>query len=264
MKNFKLYMTMAAGALVLMSCDKEDIKPADESGELATKTTVINTTGDGGSLAQFTMVDEYLYIVDYKSIKVFDVSNPTSPVQVQTLGLGYGIETIHAQNDYIFVGTTTGVKILDATDPDDVNEISEFEHITACDPVVANSQYALSTIRGGTVCGGSINELDIIDINDIMHPTLIRSEQLVNPYGLGLSAKDENMVFVCDGHDGLKAFDISNVEDSKMTMHYPGVIARDVISADNDLLIVLGLNGIYQFDASNLDNLVQKSMIPRQ
>jgi len=264
MKNLKQYITIAACALVFMSCDKEDVKPAAEEAELNTKNTTVNVTGDGGSLTQFAMVEDYLYTVDYKSIKVFDVSNSVNPIHVQTLNLGYGIETIHAQEDYIFIGTSSGVKILDATDPENLEEISEFEHITACDPVVANSNFAISTIRGGTPCGGSINELDIIDINDIMNPTLLKSEALVNPYGLGFSSDDENIIFVCDGHDGLKAFDISDVENTELTMHYHDVIARDVISAEDNLLIVLGLNGIYQFDASNMNELVQKSFIPRQ
>ncbi len=265
MKNLKSYITIAACAVLLMSCDKEDIEQTNTTDpQPALKNGTISGSGEGGSLAQFAIVEDNLYTLDSKSIKVFDISNGENPVHVQTLELGYGIETIYARNNYLFIGTNDGVKILDATNPQQLEEISEFEHVTACDPVVANDEYALSTIRGGTPCGGNVNELDIIDINDIHNPTLLRSEQLVNPYGLGFSSDNPDLVYVCDGYDGLKAFNISDIEKVDMVMHYHDVIAKDVISSDNNLLIVLGLNGVYQFDAANPTELVKRSVINLQ
>lgn len=261
MKNLKTYLIIGITFFTITGCEKETVTP---TATMNTKSTSLSSTGLGGSLAQFTIVDDYLYTLDFKSIKVFDISNSNGPQLVNTVNLGYGIETIYSLRNTIFIGTDNGVKILDATDPVALVELSEFEHVTACDPVIANNNYAFSTIRGGTPCGGSVNQLNIIDITTLTEPTLLSSVDLLNPFGLGFSDSNEALMYVCDGYDGLKGFDISNSETLVQTMHYTDINARDVISTDNNLLIVLGINAIYQFDSSNPTDLVLKSQITIQ
>ena len=123
---------------------------------------------------------------------------------------------------------------------------------------------AIATLRGGTECGGNLNEFDLFDISDIYHPQVIARHQLSNPYGVGFSLNDENIVYVCDGIDGLKAFDISDTENIERVMYMDNIEAIDVISTDENSLIVLGRNGIYQFDSTDPINLVQTSFISAQ
>jgi len=141
MKNLKKYLIIALGSLTMLSCEKDEVKQIENNNEpqMHLKNTSVSDAGIGGSLAQFIVVDNYLYTVDYKSIKVFNITN--DPTHLNTVQLGYGIETIHNQGDYVFIGTTNGVKILNITDPTNPIEVSEFEHVRSCDPVVANSDY---------------------------------------------------------------------------------------------------------------------------
>ncbi|MFK8037540.1 MAG: hypothetical protein AB8B74_04570 [Crocinitomicaceae bacterium] len=264
MKNLKTYLIIGIALFAFTSCEKEVVTPTAQAPINVTKNASVNSTGVGGSLAQFTIVGDYLYTLDFKSVKVFDIKNSEVPQLVNTVNLGYGIETIYSLEETIFIGTTNGVKILSATDPVNIVEMSEFEHVTACDPVIANSNHAFSTVRGGTPCGGSVNQLNIIDISTITNPELRSSIELINPYGLGFSNEDATVMYVCDGYDGLKGYDISDIENTIETMHYTEINARDVISTDNDLLIVLGLDAIYQFDNSNPFDLVLKSEISIQ
>jgi len=259
MKTLKKYMIASTVALTLFSCQKEDITPNNNPVVNQKNSSVSNS--QGGSLAQFTIIDDYLYTVDYKSIKIFSISNAESPTLINSINLGVGVETIHAYNDYLFIGTNSGVKIIDASNRTDIEEVSEFEHVTSCDPVVANSNIAVSTLRGGTDCGGDDNEFDIIDITDITEPYLLNSFELDSPYGLSFSKTNPNLVYICDGASGLKAFDITDFYDIVETMSINSLFAKDIIVTDQQTVIILGQDGIHQFDATNETNLIEKSVI---
>lgn len=258
MKNLKIYMFAALCSAAVMSCEKNDTI----DGDINTKNQV--TSGLGGSMAQFTIIDNYLYTVDYKSLKVFHISDPTNPELLENIDLGVGIETIYPENDHLFIGTQNGVLIYDVTNPRSPESVSEISHVTSCDPVVANDQYAIATLRGGTPCNGNLNQLDIIDITDLENPSILLSKELTNPYGLGFAAENENLVYVCDGYAGLKVYDISNLENVELVMHKEELEAIDVIPASDNLLVVLTRQGVYQFDSTNPLDLVQKSFISVQ
>lgn len=257
MKSLKKYLCVALVGAALISCEKESPATADK----ANKSQISN--GIGGSMAQFTIIDNYLYTVDYKTLNVFHIADAENPVLLEKIDLGIGIETIFPQNEQLFIGTQNGVKVYDVSNPRSPEPVCEFEHVTSCDPVVANENYAFATLRGGTACGGNLNELDIIDLSDLNNPSLVNTEGLINPYGLGLSATAENIVYVCDGYGGLKAYDISDVNNITLKMEMESIEALDVISTDESL-IVLSRGGVHQFDATNPVDLVQKSVISVQ
>jgi len=257
MKKLKIVLIAALCGAVIISCEKDDATIV--VNDSATKNQI--STGTGGSMAQFTIIDNYLYTVDYKTLKVFHIADPANPELLETINLGVGIETIYPENNHLFIGTQNGVLIYDVTNPRSPEPVSEIDHVTSCDPVIANDKYAIATLRGGTPCNGNLNMLDIIDIEDLSNPMLSVSYPLINPYGLGFSATNENIIYVCDGYSGLKAYDITNVTMIEEIMVMEELEAVDVISASGNLLVVLTRQGIYQFDATNPTNLVQKSFI---
>ncbi|MFT5819940.1 MAG: hypothetical protein ACI8ZM_001165 [Crocinitomix sp.] len=258
MKNLKIYMFAALCSAAVMSCEKSD----NLDGSNDTKNQI--TSGLGGSMAQFTIIDNYLYTVDYKSLKVFHISDAANPELLETINLGVGIETIYPQNDHLFIGTQNGVRIYDVTNPRSPEAVSEIDHVTSCDPVVANDNYAVATLRGGTPCNGNLNQLDVIDISDLENPILMISEDLINPYGVGFVAENENLVYVCDGYAGLKVYDITDIENIELVMHKEDLEAIDVIPAAENLLVVLTRQGVYQFDSTNPLELVERSFISVQ
>lgn len=264
MKKVRLFIAGAFVLGALASCEKEDITTNDDSSTQENATKNMVSTGNGGSLAQFTIVDDHLYTIDYKTLNIFSLSDPDNPQKTESIDMGIGMETVFHENGRLFIGANDGVHIYDITEPRNPQEISTFQHVTSCDPVIANENYALATLRGGTECGGSLSELDVISISDIYNPELIGSVELNNPYGLGFSNVDANIVYVCDGFDGLKAYSIANPGNPKLLMTYDNLEAMDVIAQENDNLIVLSREGIYQFDASNPTQLNQNSFIPVQ
>lgn len=245
---------------ILIACEKESQN--ENTNEKEQGKNAISSNGQGGSMSQFAIVDQYLYTVDYKSLHVFLLSNAENPVELETIDLGVGIETIFPQDGHLFIGTQNGVRIYDIGNPRSPVEVSEFEHVTSCDPVVANENLAVATLRGGTECGGNLNELDVFDISDINNPTVISTKNLENPYGVGFSNVNEKIVYVCDGYAGMKAYDVSNTASIQLVMELTDFEAIDVLAIENNILVVLSTSGIYQFDASDPVHLVQKSFIP--
>ena len=263
MKKLRLFVAGAFVLGALASCEKEEVTTNDNANNNApTKDMVSN--GAGGSLAQFTIVDDFLYTIDYKTLNIFSLSDPDMPVLTESIDMGVGMETVFHQEGRLFIGANDGVHIYDITEPRSPQEVSTFEHVTSCDPVVANDNFALATLRGGTECGGSLSQLDVIDISDVYNPSLIGEVELDNPYGLGFSAANPDLVFVCDGISGLKVYSIANPTNPKLLTTHNSIEALDVISDGQDNLIVLSREGIYQFDASNPTSLTQRSFIPVQ
>lgn len=259
MKQSKIILGVL-GISILIACEKESKN--ETANQTAQTKNAISLSGQGGSMSQFAIVDQYLYTVDYKSLHVFLLSDAENPIQLETIELGVGIETIFPQDGHLFIGTQNGVRIYDISNPRSPVEVSEFEHVTSCDPVVAHENLAVATLRGGTECGGNLNELDVFDISDINNPTMISTESLTNPYGVGFSNVNTNIVYVCDGYAGLKAYDVSNTSSIQLVMEIADMEAIDVLSIENNTLVVLSTSGIYQFDASDPIHLVQKSFIP--
>lgn len=227
---------------------------------MSTGVTSPSSAGLGGSMARFTITGDQLYTLDQESIVVFDVSNEKDPVKGTTVAVDREVETIFPSGDRLFLGTTTGMVIYSISTPSNPSYISTFEHVTACDPVVVQGDLAYVTLRSGTECWNSVNSLDVVDISNIANPQLIVSHDMSNPHGLGV---DGSTLFLCDGWDGLKVFDVTDPQaiPSQQLSHYPNINAFDVIPV-NDVLIMIGADGLYQYDYTDVNNVVQLSVIP--
>ncbi|NNE77457.1 MAG: hypothetical protein HKN31_10340 [Pricia sp.] len=223
-----------------------DILSADVafSNNAEASTPTRSTTGQGGSLARFKIVADYLYAIEWSSISVFDISDLENPKILDDVYTNGVIETIYNQGDILFLGGTQGMYIYDISSPEKPTFVSEFVHGTACDPVVVDGDYAFVTLRGENSCGGTESGLYIVDISNLASPELKKFYPLTGPYGLGF--KDEKL-FICDGADGLKVYDKSNVDDLKLLNHFKDIITYDVIPLPNSLLMI-GDKVLYQYE----------------
>lgn len=202
-----------------------------------------NSVGQGGSLARFKIVANYLYAVDNHSINIFEISDLANPQDMEDVYAGFDIETIFNRGDQLFLGSRRGMYIYDITEPANPSFISEFQHGTACDPVVVDGDYAYITLRGGNGCGATESGLFLVDISDIANPVLAASYPMEEPYGLGIM---NNTLFVCDGSFGLKVFDNTNVPDLLAIDHFEDITTFDVIPLQDHLLMV-GEGTLYQY-----------------
>ncbi len=206
-----------------------------------------NATGQGGSLARFKIVDDYLYAVDSHNINVFNIENLENPESLEDVYAGFDIETIFNRGDHLFLGSMRGMYIFDISNRAVPSYVSEFEHGTACDPVVVDENYAYVTLRGGNSCGAIESGLFIIDISDINTPELVKTYPMDEPFGLGI--KDEKL-FICDGASGLKVYDKSNIENLIALDHFDDIVTFDVIPL-NEKLLMVGEEVLYQYRYSD-------------
>ncbi|KPK86600.1 MAG: hypothetical protein AMS27_04755 [Bacteroides sp. SM23_62_1] len=219
-----------------------------------------NSAGTGGSMARFIIYENILYTIDISTLHFFDVSESTTPWAVGNQSIGWNIETVFIAKDHLFIGAQTGMYIYSLYDPVKPQYISTYWHRTSCDPVVVEGNYAYVTLRTGTLCEQDVNQLDVVDIRDLDNPEKIKSYTMYNPHGLGI---DNGILFVCDGEEGLKVYNASdpyNIKANKLA-HFPDINAFDVIPID-DLLIMVGKDGIYQYDYTNLENIELLSTLP--
>ena len=202
------------------------------------------SSGQGGSLARFNITGEYLYAIDSHNINVFDISDLDNPRDLEDVYAGFDIETIFNRDQYLFLGSMRGMYIYDISSPATPEFVSEFQHGTACDPVVVDENYAYVTLRGGNNCGALESGLFIVDISDIYNPALLVDYPMDEPYGLGIKG---DKIFVCDGASGLKVYDKSDVENLVQLDHFEDIVTFDVIPLEFSLLMI-GDNILYQYE----------------
>lgn len=205
-------------------------------------------TGIGGSFARFTVVRDYLYVVDQASLKSYLVSTPENPIHKHTNNLGWGIETIFPYKDKLFIGSNAGMYIFDNSRPETPVLQSVFEHARACDPVVVNENTAYVTLRNGTECRGFINQLDVIDISNVLKPKLIKSYPMKHPHGLSVNGE---RVYLAEGSHGFKVLDVKNPADVSVLGEVSNIHSYDMISISKDRLFMIGDDGFYIYDVSN-------------
>ena len=217
--------------------------------------------GIGGSMARFGLYDDYLYIVDESKITIFNVTDAQNPSNIGSQYVGWSIETMFIYDEHMFFGTQSGMIIFDLAVPTVPSYLGQFWHVTSCDPVVVQDGYAYITLRGGNTCGSNVNRLDVVELSDnYIDNKLLASYPLHGPYGLGI---DGDVLFVCDGDDGLKIYDASDkmTIDEHMIVKYSNINAFDVIPFNGNLFMI-GEDGFYQYDYSDIQNIALLSFLP--
>ncbi|MBX2966154.1 MAG: hypothetical protein KF845_08415 [Cyclobacteriaceae bacterium] len=218
-----------------------------------------NSTGIGGSMARFTINNNYLYMLDGGNIHAADISINAAPEKKSSQYVMWDIETIFPYADKLFIGARSGMHIYDLSTPENPEKLSTYSHINSCDPVVVSGNYAYVTLRSGTQCDGFTNQLEVLDISNLTSPSLIKTYPMHNPHGLGV---DDPLLFICDGDAGLKIYNATDKKniDKNLIKHYKNIHAYDAIPF-NDVLMLIGENGIFQYDYSDLNDIKLLSRI---
>lgn len=213
-----------------------------------------------GSLSRFASSGDFLYAINRQSLETFDISNGIE--HLGTTEVSWGIETLFPMRGNLFIGADAGMFIYSLEDPGSPQFMSEFVHARACDPVFVVDNTAFVTLRDGNRCAGFINQLDIIDVTDLRNPSLIRSHEMDNPHGLSVTADE---LYLCEGEHGVKIFDASEATEGQITLmdEIRDLHAYDVIHLDAiNLTMVMGQDGLHQYDSSDPNELQQLSFIP--
>jgi hypothetical protein len=219
-----------------------------------------SSVGIGGSMAKFTLIGDNLFAMHNNTLKQFNVSEIPGINAGPEVAIGYQVETLFPHGTKLFMGTTTGMVVYDVSNPSIPQFVSVFNHINSCDPVVIEGNYAYVTLRSGTQCNGFTNQLDVVDISSLANPFLVKSYPMFNPHGLGI---DNHILFICDGDAGLKVYDATDPMEIHMNQlaHFADIKTFDIIPY-NGIAMMIGSDGLYQYDYTNLDSLKLLSHLP--
>jgi hypothetical protein len=207
--------------------------------------------GLAGSMARFASLNNYMYAVSNSDLNIIDITDAGNPLFMQKKNIGWDIETIFPHDNKLFIGAGSSMSVFDVHDPVNPQQLSWAGHWCSHDPVIADDNYAFVTLHEANVCDNKVNELDIYSLQYNGSPALLKTYPLTGPQGL---SKDGNILFICDGKDGLKIFDVSDIRDMKLIKHLPGTEAYDVI-AENGIAYLTAKGGLYQYDYSNINNI---------
>jgi hypothetical protein len=221
---------------LLAACDK---------GSLSTDAS--SATGKGGSLAKFTISGNFLYLVDYSMLRVFDISDPSHTIEKNSVPMDFGVATVFPYGNKLFIGSTMGMYIYSLENPGMPVKLGGITHVRSCDPVVANDTISYTTLQGNTRCGPAESGLYIYDIKTITTPVLKKLLPLDTPFGLGLK---DSVVFVCCGANGLSAINVNDPSNPEILYTKKDAFYMDVIPYDN-LLICYVNTGILIYEASD-------------
>ncbi|MDR1162063.1 MAG: hypothetical protein LBK45_06960 [Tannerellaceae bacterium] len=218
-------------------------------------------TGKSGSMARFGIYDKYLYLANNSQLYVLNISTPARPVIEEMQNLAGQAETMFIHDKHIFFGAPNGMMVYTLAVPSFPQYVGHYYHITSCDPVVVQDSIAYVTLRGGTMCNTGVNRLDVIKMtNDYTEHELVASYGMRGPYGLGI---DGNVLFICDGSDGLKVFDATDYRTitDNLLAQFHEIQTYDVIPV-NGYLFMIGDDGFYLYDYSDIKNIRQVGHIP--
>lgn len=221
---------------------------------------ITQTVGIGGSMARFIITGDHFYGLNQTNMQVINIEQPYRPLAESKIEMIRAVETVFIENNYLYIGTQTGMLIYDISNPGTPKYKSEYNHFQSCDPVVVKDKLAYVTLRAGNRCGNWQNLLEVIDLQNILSPTLLKSYPMTEPFGLGI---DKKTLFVCDGKAGLKVFDASDPLqiDQHLLKQYADLNAYDVIPFGN-ILIMIAEDGLYQYSYADLQNITLLSKIP--
>lgn len=222
--------------LLFISCEKG-------AGDI--QSNALDSKGAGGSLARFTIVDNYLYMVDNHMLSVVDITDPAKPEEKGKVFAGFDIETIFSYKDKLYLGASNGMYIFSLADPLQPQKEGSVSHFRACDPVVSNDSVAYVTLRSnGSTCGSNKNVLMIYNVKDSKNPVLVKEVGMQSPYGLGINSKS---LYVCEGTYGLVTYDLTDPYNPFKTAGFDEETFYDVIPYE-DVLIAFTAKGFCFFD----------------
>ncbi len=258
-----IYKILPIIFLFIVGCSQDSaIGPTDSGGSAI-----------AGSYARMLAIGSNLYVLEESNLTTLDITEPEVPVKISTIQVGENIETIFFNGVHLFIGSNDGLYIFSLGNNGEPNfesltRYEDFGNILPCDPVVANQTHAFVTLSTSSLVADpsntcarfeQINQLRVYDINDVSMAFEVSITEMESPKGLAL---DGHYLFVCEENNGLKVFNVNDVENPVQINHFPGYEAYDVI-AYNGLLMVVSPTEIYQYDYTDISNIQLLSIIEK-
>ncbi|MCI0511828.1 T9SS type A sorting domain-containing protein [candidate division KSB1 bacterium] len=195
----------------------------------------------------------YAYISDRPGIRIVDITNPVTPVEVgQDVNARVWVPTpnIVVRTQTIFLKTDAGISIFAFNPPTTITEISD---IRGYGP---GSGYSVA-VRGHFAClADKLEGLRVFNCEDFTYIT--ESNHLDTPGSAAFVVIDSTRAYLADGSAGLRIFDLSVPADLKELgfIDTPGAAAHVAIQG-HYAYVADGATGLRIIDITNPANPVE-------
>ncbi|MEM9848960.1 MAG: hypothetical protein AAF847_13820 [Bacteroidota bacterium] len=209
-----------------------------------------------GTVNRIAFAEDHVYLISRSKLTTF--SDQGTFEQLSSEQVGWDMETIYPDDGNLFVGTRNSMMVFNIENPSTPTFTSSFWHATSCDPVYPDGDIAYLTLRTGDFgnCPGDVNALIVLDISNVQVPTQVEEIAMQSPFGMTII---NDYLYVGEGENGLKIFDVSDRRNPKLESSDTSVEAYDIIRHPNrnDMILIAGTNGLqqYQIDGGDLDLL---------
>ena len=213
----------------------------------AVPSSFAGTTGQSGTVNRVAVDGDNVFVITKNDIKILEESGSSLELIGNRNVWGTTLETIFVHDDHIFLGTTNSMEIFDISNPADPRALDSFDHATSCDPVYPKGEYAYVTLRTGDEgnCPGDENALVTVDITDYNNIFPTSEIEMESPFGM--TSKDD-VLYVGEGKNGLKMFDITNADSPSLIKFDQGIEAYDIIAhPTNGQILIAGPSGLSQY-----------------
>lgn len=183
-------------------------------------------SGVGGSYAIFAVIDSFLYFINNQSIVTMDISDPAMPRKISETAVAWSIETLFPTKDYLFIGGTNGMYVMNRSNPSSPALISTITHFRARDPVVVQDTMAYVTLRAAADPWAGVDELMVVSLGSILSPKLVREIPLPTPYGL---AAGDSLLYVAQGQGGWTLFSLADPRNPAVVQKWSVPEVKDFI-----------------------------------
>ncbi len=147
----------------------------------ALQDTVALTTGT----SWLSLDDNYAYVHDFDSLKIFDISTLTAVVQVGGVNTGGSWDgDAYREGDYLYANCeAAGIKVYDVTDVTNPTEVANFDMLNDARAVYVKDGVVYSSEKGG---GFSMYKNDLVtvstDSHNAMPDAFVLTQNFPNPF----------------------------------------------------------------------------------
>lgn len=194
------------------------------------------SSGSGGSYAIFAVIDSFLYYINDREIITMDISDAAKPRKLSETHVDWSIETLFPTREYLFIGGSSGMYVMDRSDPSHPATIGSITHFRARDPVVVKDSMAYVTLRAGFNSRAiTTDELMVVNLALITSPKLVKEIPLKTPYGLAIS---DTLLYIGQGSNGWTLFSLSDPQSPASLQKWPAPAVKDFIWIDSLLYVM--------------------------
>ena len=194
----------------------------------------------------------YLYIAQWDSISIWDITGPHFPIHINTLPLSDFCWEFIIKDSLLITSIGAGeLKIYSLSDPENPNLISVYQ-----------TEYTVPYLafQGSYIFGGTYAGFEVIDITNPTQPFQVCFYSTPNMYDL---AACNNYLYIAFAEAGIKVYDISNISTPQEVGYYDTKgIAWNVDCRDDKIFVADSRYGVPVIRNTLITEINEQQPIP--